>query len=595
MGEKSFFLFSKIMKNPHKASLQIASSSDGFNFKICPENPIICDEKSGKEENVKKCKDFQIVRLNGEYFLTYKLTRKKRCIICRAISNDLIHWKKMGKFSIGEVGTIIADYKYKDKYVIYFGESSIKVAFSRNLKTWRVLEEPVLKPRNDYFDSPSIEVGNCIVTNEGIYLIYNVKDSENNYHSIGAALFDKNDPTKLLWRSSEAIWKKVEGWKDRKIRPLGTVQFNGNLISYWDVEGEGIKTIILPLTFPTKPILEKFKENPLIQPIPQHPWESRATFNPAAVYEGGKVHIVYRAIGDDGISVLGHASSKDGVHIHERLQEPILVRTQVPENPESKISWTFCSPTWGWGGGCEDPRITKIDDRFYLTYVNFDGSNPPRIALTSIKGDDFLNKRWNWKKPMLISPPGVVDKSACILPEKINGKYVIFHRIFPNILIDFVDDLNFGEGKYLKGEFSIKPRDGSWDSRKIGSGAPPIKTKDGWLLIYYAVDDKDEKYKIGAMLLDLNDPTKVLYRSNKPILEPAENYENEGKPGVVYPCGAVVINNRLFVYYGGADKVVCVATKRLDDFLDQLKYSEPKLEPVTIHGFGLNSSYVCHD
>lgn len=595
MGEKRFFLLSKIMKNSRKASLQIASSSDGFNFKICPENPIICDE-SGKEENIKKCKDFQIVRLNGEYFLTYKLTRKKRHLICGAISNDLIHWKKMRKFSIGEIGTIVADYKYKGKHVIYFGESSIKVAFSRNLQTWRVLEKPVLEPRNDYFDGPSIEVGNCIAANEGIYLIYNVKDSENNYHSVGAALFDKNDPTKLLWRSSEAIWKKVEGWKDRKIHPIGTVQFNRNLISYWDVEGEGIKTIILPLTFPTKPILEKFKENPLLQPIPQHPWESRATFNPAAVYEGGKVHIVYRAIGDDNISVLGHASSKDGVHIHERLQEPILVLAQVPENPESKISWTFCSPIWGWGGGCEDPRITKIDDRLYLTYVNFDGSNPPRIALTSIKGDDFLDKRWNWKNPVLISPPGVVDKSACILPEKINGKYVIFHRIFPNILIDFVDDLNFGEGKYLKGEFSIKPREGSWDSRKIGSGAPPIKTKDGWLLIYYAVDDKDEKYKIGAMLLDLNDPTKVLYRSNKPILEPTENYENEGKPGVVYPCGAVVINNRLCVYYGGADKVVCVATKKLDDFLDQLKYSEPKLEPVTIHGFGLeNSSYVCHD
>jgi predicted GH43/DUF377 family glycosyl hydrolase len=583
---KSIFLFSKIIKS-REALLQIASGEDGFSFKIWPENPKIWDEKNGKEENIKKCKNFQIVRINGEYFLTYKrLTRKDKHIIYGAISNDLIYWKKIGKLSkIKENGAIVADYKYKNKYVLYFGESSIKVAFSKNLKTWKVLDKVLLEPRENYFDNSSIEVGNCFITSEGICLIYNVKDNEGIYHSIGAALFDKNDPTRLLWRSNEAIWKKDEKWKDKKIQPIGTVQFNGNLISYWDIEEGGIKAIILPAIFPIKPPLERFKENPVIQPIFEHSWESQATFNPAAVYEGGKVHIVYRAIGDDGISVLGYASSKDGIHIDERLKEPIFKRAQTSGNPKEKTSWSFCSPVWGWGGGCEDPRITKIDDKFYLTYVDFDGTNPPRIALTSIKVDDFLNKRWNWEKPVIISPPGVVDKSACILPEKIKGKYVIFHRIFPNILIDFVDDLNFGDGKYLKGEFSIGPREGYWDSRKVGAGAPPIKTKDGWLLIYYAVDNRDEKYKIGAMLLDLNDPTKVLYRSNKPILEPTEDYENIGKPGVVYPCGAVVVNNQLFVYYGGADRVVCVATKNLDEFLDQLKHSEPKLEPVMIQGF----------
>jgi predicted GH43/DUF377 family glycosyl hydrolase len=158
------------------------------------------------------------------------------------------------------------------------------------------------------------------------------------------------------------------------------------------------------------------------------------------------------------------------------------------------------------------------------------------------------------------------------------------HRIYPDILIDFVDSLDFDGQTWLEGKYKISPRREFWDSRKIGAGAPPIKTKDGWLLIYQSVGEQDSgKYKIGAMLLDLKDPTKVLYRSQSPILEPEEKYENEGfKAGVIYPCGAVVIDNTLYVYYGGADSYVCVATANLTEFLKELKYSEvAKLtEPV---------------
>jgi predicted GH43/DUF377 family glycosyl hydrolase len=221
-----------------------------------------------------------------------------------------------------------------------------------------------------------------------------------------------------------------------------------------------------------------------------------------------------------------------------------------------------------------------------MTYVAFDGWTPPRLALTSILLDDFLAKRWNWSKPVLISPPGIVDKSGCLLPEKVNGKYVFFHRVFPDILIDFIDDLNFdGKTKWLKGQYRIKIRDNMWDSRKIGAGAPPLKTKDGWLLIYYGVDDRDaSKYHIGAMLLDLKDPTKVLHRSNEPILKPDSEYENNGfKPGIAYPCGAVIVKDQLLVYYGGADSVVCVATAKLDDFLAELTTKETAtLTPVQV-------------
>jgi predicted GH43/DUF377 family glycosyl hydrolase len=120
-----------------------------------------------------------------------------------------------------------------------------------------------------------------------------------------------------------------------------------------------------------------------------------------------------------------------------------------------------------------------------------------------------------------------------------------------------------------------------WDSRKIGVAAPPILTKDGWLLIYQAVDDKNAgHYQVGAMILKADEPQVELYRSQYPILEPDQWYENNGfKAGVVYPCGAVLIEKQLFVYYGGADKYVCVATANLDQFLNKLKKGgECKLE-----------------
>jgi predicted GH43/DUF377 family glycosyl hydrolase len=340
-------------------------------------------------------------------------------------------------------------------------------------------------------------------------------------------------------------------------------------------------------------VLERFGDNPILKPNPKQLWETKAVFNPAALYEGGKVHILYRAIGETDVSVLGYASSFDGLHIHERLGKPAY----VPREPFEGVNPTYRSGTemsgmyvsgGGGMGGCEDPRLTRIDERVYITYVAYNGWSPPRVALSSIHIDDFLNKKWNWKKPVLISPPHIVDKNACILPEKINGKYVIFHRVYPNILIDFVDDLDFdGRTRWLTGQFEIPVRalSSDWDSHKVGCGPPPLKTKDGWLLIYQAVGRCDgSRYKIGAMLLDLKDPTKVLARSRKPILEPVASYENEGwKAGVVYPCGAALINDRLFVYYGGADTVVCVASVKLNGFLEELttNHKEPAAQSTT--------------
>ena len=328
----------------------------------------------------------------------------------------------------------------------------------------------------------------------------------------------------------------------------------------------------------SQPVLERFAGNPIIEPRPEQHWESKATFNPGAIYEEGKVHILYRAIGDTDVSVIGYASSSDGVHIDERLDFPAYLPREPFEGAVSHrsiVSYRESTYVSGGGGvgGCEDPRLTRLDDTVHMTYTAFDGYSLPRVALTSISRGNFLTNNWLWRRPVIISPPGIIDKNACIFPEKIDGKYVILHRIYPDILIDFLDDLNFdGETKWLEGKFKISPRGSCWDSRKFGAGPPPIKTKEGWLLIYHGVGEQDpNRYKIGAMLFDLKDPTKILACSAKPILEPQAWYENEGwKSGVVYPCGAVVVGDRLFVYYGGADKVVCVASAKLNEFLEQL-------------------------
>jgi predicted GH43/DUF377 family glycosyl hydrolase len=181
----------------------------------------------------------------------------------------------------------------------------------------------------------------------------------------------------------------------------------------------------------------------------------------------------------------------------------------------------------------------------------------------------------------LISPPGQAHKNWVIFPEKIKGKYAILHSITPKISIKYRDNLDFDGKKFIKSKHHNKEGRKSWDNWIRGVGPTPLKTKDGWLVLYHAMDHRDPgKYKLGAMLLDLKNPTKVLYRSKEPILAPDECYENEGfKAGVVYACGAVIMDKKLFIYYGAADSVVCVATVKLNDFLNKLKNaSKPKLE-----------------
>lgn len=583
--KNSVYLYHTLPNN--EKFFQADISTDGFSFTSHTDKSKIVDEKR-RNVNPQKAQDFRLAKFGDSYYLLYRYRKEKFCHTYAAVSKNLVRWQRLGQMTnIEEVGVVVSDFSFEGNSIMYIGEKSIRVATSSDRTSWNVDSDPVLTAQKDFFGEWPIQIAHASVASDGILVLYYVI-KDDHHVAIQAALFDKKNPRKLLKSYGTPIWEAPADWTQKHASPVGIIKIDDLYVSYWISETDGLFAISHPL-FATLGVyqkntpgflLNKFKDNPIIKPIVDHFWESRAVFNPAALYEAGRVHLVYRAIGDQDVSVLGYASSPDGINFDERLDDPIYTPTEPFEcnTPFSKANAASYSPYASGGGcygGCEDPRLTKVGNTVYMTYVAYDGWSPPRVALTSIGLDDFIGHKWTWKKPVLISKPNQVNKNACVLPEKIDGKFVVFHRIFPNILVDYVDDLNEFDGKtrWLTGQYKIPPSANGWDSRKVGVGATPIKTEDGWLLIYQAVGERDAgRYKMGAMLLDLDNPTRVLHRSAKPILEPTEWYENEGyKAGVAYPCGSAIVNDNLHVYYGGADMVTCAATAPIDEFMDHLK------------------------
>jgi predicted GH43/DUF377 family glycosyl hydrolase len=294
--------------------------------------------------------------------------------------------------------------------------------------------------------------------------------------------------------------------------------------------------------------MKRFQGNPILKPIAKHPWESRLVFNAAAISMGENIHILYRAIGNDGISRLGYAKTSDGFHIDERLSQPVFEPAREIER-----------------NGCEDPRLTLIDDELYMAYTALamrDHWMLYQISLTSIEAGDFLDKNWNWKGRDLPFR-GIRNKDAVVFPRKIDNKYVMFHRFDPDICVAYSDDLE----RWYDIRSVIRPRHKSWDSWKIGAAGTPIELNEGWLCIYHGVS-YEKVYSLGVVLLDKDDPEKVLSRSEKPILKPTRDYERYGKvPNVVFSCGNVKVDGEVLIYYGGADSVLCVATYELNELI----------------------------
>lgn len=291
--------------------------------------------------------------------------------------------------------------------------------------------------------------------------------------------------------------------------------------------------------------LKRLSDKPVIAPNPNHPWEAAAVFNCAAIKHNDLVHVIYRATditsnGSQGkyINNLGYAVSKDGVTFN-RLEDPILVNS-VPQELR----------------GPEDPRVVKIDDTFYMLYTGYGGRFDGDYRICLATSTNLIH--WERRGVMLDE----VNKDASLFPEKINRKYVMFHRRPPDIWLATSDDLQCWDNHQIV--MKTVPNS-TWENVKVGIGGPPIKTPAGWFLIYHGVGEHTG-YSLGAALLDLDDPTNVIARQTEPILKPKLDWEVNGfVPNVVFSCGQVVIDNTIYVYYGGADSAIGVATMPLSE------------------------------
>jgi predicted GH43/DUF377 family glycosyl hydrolase len=337
--------------------------------------------------------------------------------------------------------------------------------------------------------------------------------------------------------------------------------------------------------------LERYRGNPILSPHPDHPWEDLAVFNPAAWYDADQkeVLLLYRSAEShpDYKCYFGLARSRDGYHFERASDQPVL-------SPSIE----------GFDGATiQDPRMIKMGEWFYVTYAcrhyPFGQFWNPEVkkryavpecppdfprylrANATLTGLAMTRDFKTWIRAGWLTDPTLDDRDVILFPEKVNGQYVLMHRPLewagapygtehPCAWISFADDLmGFRRSRLL-----IKNRF-EWEAGKLGVNTPPIQTPHGWLTLYHAVG-RDKFYRLGALLLDLNDPGKVLHRTPDWLMQPEADYEMEGfYRGVCFPCGTVVIDGTLFVYYGGADKYCALATCSFDELVNHLRSCPP--------------------
>lgn len=301
--------------------------------------------------------------------------------------------------------------------------------------------------------------------------------------------------------------------------------------------------------------LTRHRANPIFLPSLHSDWECYNVFNPAVVYHQGLWRMWYRAQGLDWVSRIGYAVSADGVHWN-RLQQPVL---QPLDTSDSR--------------GVEDPRVVMLDGRFVMTYTAY-GSRFWGEGVATHDGGGVL--------PMVaVSENGVVwerlgplvkgedNKDHVLFPRRIKGRYAALHRRWPDVWIAYSDDLQRWPEEAMAPIYGPR-RDtaGAWDGKSVGSNGAPIETSEGWLLINHGYD-ADHVYKFGVVLLDLEDPTRVIARPEKAIFQPEELWELRGDvPNVVFSCANPVVEGTVYVYYGGGDHVIGLASCELAALLD---------------------------
>jgi beta-1,2-mannobiose phosphorylase / 1,2-beta-oligomannan phosphorylase len=303
-------------------------------------------------------------------------------------------------------------------------------------------------------------------------------------------------------------------------------------------------------------LFHRHPANPLLT-ADDWPYAANAVFNPAAAEVNGTTVVLARVEGLTGISHLTVARSPNGIDDWTVDPEPLL----APADGVESEQW-----------GLEDARTVWVPelDKWVITCTAYGPAGPAVFLATT---DDFATVE---RKGIVKQPE---DKNAALLPHRIDGRWILFHRPKTEfgasrggILLSRSDDLI----SWSTPEHVLQPRDGAWwDSLRIGLGPPPLRTEQGWLLIYHGVKETVGGciYRVGLALTALDEPTRVLRRLPEWVLAPLAPYEREGDvPNVVFPCGLVhdADSGDVRLYYGAADTSVCVATARLDELLDAL-------------------------
>lgn len=311
-------------------------------------------------------------------------------------------------------------------------------------------------------------------------------------------------------------------------------------------------------------IISRSDKNPILTPDKNHSWEAEAVFNGCPVKNGKKVFLLYRAVGKESpVSNIGVAESKDGVTFYNRRK--------------------FITPEYSWEKfGCEDPRVTKLDKQYYIFYTGL--SDYPPTAEGVKVGLAISGDLKTVREKHLVTPFNA--KAMSLFPERINGKMwavLTVHTDAPPAKICLANFNNENElwseeywsKWYLDFEkFALPLQRKSQDH--VEAGAPPIKTKAGWLLIYSYIRNyfslSQRTFGIEAVLLDLKNPLKVIARTDLPILEPVEDYEKVGiVPNIVFPSGAMVKDNLIYLYYGAADTTVSLAYIPIPNLLEKTR------------------------
>ena len=290
--------------------------------------------------------------------------------------------------------------------------------------------------------------------------------------------------------------------------------------------------------------LKRSPRNPLLEPTDNW-WESKLVYNPGVLRTGEDIHLVYTAKGEDDIARLGYVRLRNIDQVEERFPHPI-----------------FLPQEWFEPHGVEAPRLIELSEegRVVMLYAGKE-RDMARVCESSISRTDFERKRWSWSRHRLILPimVGIHNRNAALFPRRIGGRLALLHRpmtMAENIWLSFsYDGIHWYDHKEV-----LKARPGFWDDAKVGIAGPPIELEEGWLIIYHGVEAKTWTYRLGFAILHRENPEVVIFRSETPILEPEEEYEfTRDGLGIVFSCGATIVEKNLVLYYGAADRVIGVA------------------------------------